>query len=478
MLLNKLFDIESEINILNIMEDSRKALPNSLYFCIKGITNDGHDFIDQAIQNGAKVIVHSLDLTNKYTDVFYIQVDDVLSEQQRVTQIFFDFPSKKLNMIGVTGTNGKTTIATVLYHLLNSENYVCGYMGTNGIFLPHEKIEGKLTTVSNVELTHQLQKMVIQDAKYAAIEVSSHGLIQKRVVNVDFDAAIYTNISHDHLDFHKTFEEYAKAKSLLFSMLKPDALAIINLDDQYCNIMIDSTSAKVVTYGVENTFADYRASNIKHSLEGIVFDLHIKGTFFKTIKTNLIAGFNVYNLLACIALLDQWHILDDIIIQNMERIPVVEGRFEKFQVGDVTYIVDFAHTPDGQEQLYKYVRTMLPDYRIITVFGSPGKRDIEKRYMFGVLADQYADEIILTADDPCDEDPADIAQQIASAIKHHTPHIIPDRKEAILYAHTIAKKGDVVLLLAKGRDRFNKSDLGSDYEGDDIIVQSLMEIQD
>lgn len=473
MKINELFNVECDINIFGIMEDSRQHKTNSIYFCLTGLVNDGHDFIDQAIKNGAVVIVHSKEITNHYTDVLYIKVKNPLEEMLRVTQLLYDFPSKKINTIGITGTNGKTTIATVIYHLLNSMNLSCGYMGTNGTYLPSEKYDTELTTVSNVLLNEMLAKMVRQEAKYVALEVSSHGLSLNRVNNTDFDVAIFTNLTHDHLDFHKTIEDYALAKAKLFEMLDIEDLAIVNLDDKYGSLMIEHTKGKVITYGLKNALADYRAINIDFSLSGTSFDLLIRGSFYKRIETNLIAQFNVYNLLAVIVFLDHYNLLSDQMIGHFKNIPVVDGRFEQFNIEGIDYIVDYAHTPDGHEQLYKFFKNNFPEKRIISLFGSPGKRDIDKRYILGQLADYYADEVILTTEDSRNEDPNEIAQQIASSISKKPIHIILDRKTAIEYSYKIAKPGDVVLVLGKGRERFNELLDSDDYDGDDFIVQTL-----
>lgn len=317
--------------------------------------------------------------------------------------------------------------------------------------------------------------MVRAGMKSCALEVSSHGLAQHRVDAIRFDVAIFTNFTYDHLDFHGTMESYFNAKSILFkNLVKEDGLSVLNVDDDKYEALKSLSRARVVTYGV-NKECDYRAINIRIDSESTTFDLVYQEKIYP-VKSSLVAMYNVYNLLACIAALHQTGMDLAIILQACAKIPQIEGRMEQIDCGQPFHvIVDFAHTPDGMEQMLRYGRHIAGDHRVISVFGSAGKRDIAKRKVFGELADQYADLIILTEDDPRDENPKDIACQIKEGIKN-TPNVfVEDRYEAIRQAIDNASDGDVILILGKGDEPFMYHEQGRvPWTGDNTCARECL----
>ncbi len=453
MRLSKMFKNAPTVNVTGLCFDSRKVKKGDIYFCLPGMTFDGHDFIDQAIQNGALCIVHSKDLENTSAKVVYIKVDDVVNAMNQCARIFYGKPTDKMTMYGVTGTNGKSTITNIIQYMKNTE-VPCGYIGTIAIRYGNVNLAPDLTTPDALFLQSKLQDMVRCGMKACALEVSSHGLAQRRVDAIKFDVAIFTNFTYDHLDFHGTWENYFEAKSLLFSQrVKEDGISILNIDDIKYEDLKRLSIAKVVTYGIDKE-CDYRAINLHLEPNYSTFDLIYKDVKYP-VKTNMVALYNIYNLLAAIAALHETGMSLDKIIHLANDIPQIEGRMEQIEEGqDFHVIVDFAHTPDGMEKMMQFGRNIAGKNKVISVFGSAGKRDIAKRKVFGEIADKYCDLIILTEDDPRDESSKDIANQIKEGIQKTNNVFIPDRYEAIRQAVQSARTGDVILCLGKGDEVF------------------------
>lgn len=399
----------------------------------------GHAFAADAVKAGAVCIVHAKDLDEMPEGAVYVKVGDVNKVLNEVASRFYGNPSHALTMFGVTGTNGKSTVTNIIQSLY-SHRAPCGYIGTISISFGDVRREPDLTTPDPILIHSTLAEMVDAGMKACAMEVSSHGLELRRVESVDFDAAVFTNLTHDHLDFHGTMERYFAAKLKLFTSLKKDALAVINVDDPYGRKIIDACTVRTVTYGVERD-ADYRADDIHLGVEETSFTLIHEGKEYP-VKTNLVALFNVYNLLAAIAVLAESVMPLEEILPYTGHIHQVAGRIERICEGQpFNVIVDFAHTPDGMEKIMSYGRLITKEgCKMIAVFGSAGKRDTKKRPIFGELADRYCDMIILTEDDPRDEDPHAIADEIRSGI-HHTQNVfISDRYSAIRQAIESAKR--------------------------------------
>ena len=474
MKLNELFDNVGDIEIRSLMADSRKKRPDSIFFCFRGMMNDGHRFVDQAIENGAKVIVHSEPLANTRPDITYIRVKDVNKVYNQVADAFYGYPSHNLMMFGVTGTNGKSTIACVIRDVLNSV-HPCGYIGTIAIEYGNVKLPPLLTTPDIDDLHGILRDMVSAGIEACALEVSSIGIEQGRVDSIDFDAAIFTNLTHDHLDYHGTMENYFQAKKKLFDRLKPEAVAVTNADDPYGMKIVENCQCRVVTYGIDSK-ADYQITHYKLMKDRTIFTLRCNGMEYE-LETNLVAKFNLYNLLAAIAALNCKGISITQMMGKLKDIRQVEGRVQRIDEGQpFNVIIDFAHTPDGIEKLCQYASAITPKgNRIIAITGSAGKRDKAKRPIFGEILDHYADMIILTEDDPRDEKPVDIMKEIAAGIEKTDYVLIEDRYDAIRQAVEIASDKDTIIVMGKGDERFIYREFGREpYQGDDAIAREVI----
>lgn len=454
MKLSEMIEGAPDLEIKSLTTDSRKVEEGSMFFCLDGFNTNGHAFIQQAIEKGALCVVHSEQLEEYPKDVAFLRVDDVMGLLNKIVVKFYHNPSEKMKVFGITGTNGKSTVANIIKDIYDHFE-PCGYVGTIDIRYQDVKLEPNLTTPDAIYLHELLSDMVKKDVKAVALEVSSHGLEQKRVDAIDFDVAVFTNFTHDHLDYHGTMTNYFNAKKKLFTNMKKDGVSILNIDDEKANLLKEAcVTKKIVTYGVEKN-ADYRANNIKLSTKYSSFTLLHDGKEY-SVQTNLLAMYNIYNLLAAIAAIVESGIPLESILPYINDIQQIEGRMENIDEGQpFTLIVDFAHTPDGLEKIYQYAKSITPENNdIITVFGSAGKRDKEKRKTFGEISDKYCDYIILTEDDPRDESAKDIAEEIKTGIKDTQNIFIEDRYDAIRMAIESANVNDTILILGKGDEEF------------------------
>ncbi len=475
MKLNELFENVPDIEIESLMADSRMRRPNSIFFCEKGIMFDGHKFVDQAIENGAVVIIHSEPLERRRDDITYIKVKDVNAVFNKVADAFYGYPSHQMTMFGVTGTNGKSSISCIIKDMMNHIS-PAGYIGTIAIEYGSVKLPPLLTTPGIDDLHGILKDMVDAGITSCSLEASSIGIEQGRVDSIDFDIAIFTNLTHDHLDYHGTIDNYFAAKKKLFDHLKEDAIAIVNVDDPYGKKIVEDCQCKIITYGIEND-ADYRVVKYQLLKDRTIFTLRCNGMEYE-IETNLVAKFNISNILAAIAALNQRGISITQMMPWLKNIHQIEGRMERIDKGQpFNVLVDFAHTPDGIEQLCRFASSITKKgNRIIAITGSAGKRDTVKRPIFGQLLDKYADMIILTEDDPRDEKIVEICEDIASGIKK-TPYIvIEDRYDAIRQAVEIADAGDTIMIMGKGDEKFIYREFGREaYDGDDVIARECIQ---
>lgn len=474
MKLSNIFENAPEMEIESLNTDSRKKRPNSMFFCLDGFKTNGHQYIPQAIEKGAVCIVHSECLENYEEGIAYIKVENVMETLNKVVAKYYGKPSEKLFVFGVTGTNGKTTVTNLIKDIYN--HYApCGYIGTISIEYQDVKLEPDLTTPDAIMMHAILDDMVKKEVKAVALEVSSHGLEQKRVDAIDFDVAIFTNFTYDHLDFHGTMENYFNAKKKLFLHMKKEGVSILNVDDPMYAELYDACTTKVVTYGIEKN-ADYRADNIRLTTHQSKFTLHHKNKTYP-VTTNLAAMYNVYNLLAAIAAVVESGIPIGSVLQHVSNLTQIEGRLESINEGQpFQVIVDFAHTPDGLEKVYEYAKTITPEGNdIIAVFGSAGKRDKPKRKVFGEISDQYCSSIVLTEDDPRDEDAKTIADDIRKGIKKTQTIFIENRYDAIRMAIEAANVNDTVLLLGKGDEEFMyREDGRSFWMGDHNAAKEII----
>ena len=474
MKLTDLFEGVPEIEIKGLMADSRRKRPDSIFFCIKGMMADGHKFVDQAIANGARVIVHSEQLEHMQDDIIYIRVKDVVEAFNKVADAFYGFPSHKLMMYGVTGTNGKSSTSCIIRDILNPVRPT-GYIGTISIEYGNVKLPPLLTTPNIDDLHGILKDMVDAGMQCCALEASSIGIEQGRVDAIDFDAAIFTNLTHDHLDYHGTMENYFRAKKKLFDNLKEDAVAVANIDDPYGERIIADCKCRTVTFSLMKE-ADYQVVKYQLLKDRTRITLRVRDMDYE-IETNLVAKFNIYNLVGAIAALHETGVPIPLMLPAIRKLQQIEGRMERIDEGQpFSILVDFAHTPDGIEQVCRYASAITPKgKRIISVTGSAGKRDTEKRSEFGEILDKYTDMIILTEDDPRDEDPYEIACEIASGIKDTNYIIVESRYDAIRQAIELADPNDTVIILGKGDEKFIYREFGREpYEGDDEVAREVL----
>lgn len=462
VLLSDLFHQAPSVEILGLNVDSRKKRSQSIFFCIKGMKHDGHLHVDEAIANGAICVVYSEPIETFDSHVTYVKVVDVLTTYNEVAHIYYGKPSSSLLMIGITGTNGKSSIAKMCKNILDNF-YPTGYIGTIAIEYSNVKLDSNLTTPDVDDIHGILHDMVEAGVKACALEVSSIGIEQRRIDSVDFDVAIFTNFTHDHLDYHGTMENYFEAKKRFFDILKPGSVAITNIDDPKGLAIVKDTKAKVFTVAINNK-ADFQAKDIQCLNNRTIFTLRCFDLEYR-IETNLLAQFNIYNLLAVIAACysQGYHI--EQLLPYLKSFKQIEGRMERIEEGQpFNVIVDFAHTPDGLQQVMSYAETITPKgNRIIAVFSSAGKRDYKKRPIFGKIADKYCDMIILTEDDPRDESVFDINQEIASGIVDTNYIIIESRYDAIRQAIELANPKDTILILGKADETFIHREFGREY---------------
>ncbi len=471
--LNELFPEADERNVQGIFSDSRMKMKNGIFFCLKGLVNDGHQYAAQAVRNGAVCVVYSRDLGSYDPSVFYVRCEDTHEELMKTLQKFYEDPQKKMKFYGVTGTNGKSTISLTVKNLLN-HFLKCGYIGTIGVEYGDVKKEMGATTNDLITTYSLLHDMQMAGCDAVSMEVSSHGLDQKRLDGISFDVAVFTNLTHEHLDYHGTMENYFEAKCRLFTGLKDDAVAIINIDDPYGVRLLDRSRGRIVTYALDKK-ADYQAINLQLGARKSRFLLKTKEGEFP-VETNLVARFNISNLLAVIASLHETGYDLKEILPLCRAIPQVDGRIEVLSADQpFNVIIDYAHTPDGFEKIYAYAEaiTQSPN-KIISVFGSAGLRDTKKRSALGEIADRYSKLIILTEEDPRTEDALEICRQIAAGIKGNYT-IITDRYAAIQQAIEIANKGDTILILGKGDEQFMDRDTRSDeWMGDNNCALEIL----
>lgn len=473
MKLNRLFSTAPEIEVKDLVTDSRKPMKLAVFYCLKGMVNDGHRFVDQAIANGAIVIVHSDELVYQ-PNITYIRVNDVLDELNRTAAIFFHKPHQKLNMIGVTGTNGKSTIAKTIKEVYNHFS-VCGYSGTISIEYGDVYEKPDYTTDETVPTLKMLKRMLKYGMKAVSMEVSSQGLDQKRVDAIAFDIAIFTNLTHDHLDYHGNFESYYLAKKRLFSLIKTHGCAIINIDDPYGARLFNEVNQRKYSFSIEHE-ADYQAKDLVIRATQTQFNLVVLNQSYPVV-TNFVSSFNISNLLAIIASLHQSGFAIEDILPLLVNLPQVEGRMEVIQEGqNFDVIVDYAHTPDGFEKIFAFAKSITsPNNKIISVFGSAGKRDRKKRPILGSIADKYSQMIILTEEDPRNESALEIAQEIAEGIQQANHIIVLDRYDAIQQALELANQNDTVLILAKGNERYITRQFGKEpWIGDDVATKEIL----
>ncbi|WP_251549242.1 UDP-N-acetylmuramoyl-L-alanyl-D-glutamate--2,6-diaminopimelate ligase [Neobacillus muris] len=445
----------SDPEITSIENDNRKVKPGSLFICIKGYTVDGHDFAGSAVQNGAAAILAERPLP---LNVPVVIVNDTARAMAVLADAFYGQPTKQLSLIGITGTNGKTTTSHMIEKIFFDQGQKTGLIGTMYTKIAGMTVETKNTTPESLTLQKTFHQMVEEGVQTAVMEVSSHALDLGRVHGCDYDVAVFTNLTQDHLDYHKTMEEYRRAKSLLFAQLgntfdhNNPKFAVLNADDSASEMFKRATAAHIVTYGIENK-ADIRAENVEMSPSGTRFDIVIGGEKYP-INIKLIGIFSIYNVLASISAAIVSGIAIKDIIASLEELEGIAGRFELVQAGqDFTVIVDYAHTPDSLENVLNTVRQFAKK-RVFVVVGCGGDRDRTKRPLMAQIACRLATDPVFTSDNPRSEDPLAILKEMEAGVQGKSYQVIPDRKEAITWAVNQASAGDCILIAGKGHETY------------------------
>lgn len=460
-------------NIESICFDSRESQVNSLFIAINGYEVDGHKYIDQAIKKGAIAIVCSVLPNNIDNKVSYVLVKDSRKALAEIANIFYDEPSKGVKLFGVTGTNGKTTFTFLVNSILNNLGIKNGIIGTTGIFLGKEKIESNQTTPDPLTLNKIINYFKERGVESICMEVSSHALSQFRAHKLDFDATAFTNISHDHLDYHSSFEDYLEAKSLLFQNQKCDSYAIINSDDDNAKYILTKSKGKNITVGI-NDNPDFQIKSTSTSLGRIEFVLFDKlsNSSFK-VESNLTAFFNIYNLSQAIVLVHKFYgIPMERVVVASKNVRTAPGRMESLSLrNEALAIVDYAHTPDSLQKALQSCRELLKynsNSRLIVVFGCGGDRDKSKRPIMGEISAKYADKVIITDDNPRTESSEKIIIEILDGIEKKDKALcINNRQLAIKKAYEMSNKGDIILIAGKGHETYQI--IGKDkYHFDDM----------
>lgn len=444
-----------DMDIATLEFDSRKCDAGSLFFALKGTQTDGHKYINNVISAGCKAIVcETIPADVDVADVCFIKVDDSTDALALAASNFFGNPSKEIKLIGVTGTNGKTTIVTLLYQLYRALGYRCGMLSTIRYIVDEKVIDASHTTPDSVRINSMLREMVDAGCDYCFMEVSSHAVVQKRTKGLYYAGGIFTNLSHDHLDYHKTFDEYLKAKKLFFDELPETAFALSNLDDRNGRVMLQNTKASKKTYST-TTMADFRAKLIENSFEGLHMDVDKTEVWFR-----LCGSFNAKNLLAVYGAAILEGQLKEEILSEMSNLKAAEGRFDQFRSDDgITAIVDYAHTPDALDNVLKTIVDIAENGQIITVVGAGGDRDPFKRPKMAAIAAEYSHKVILTSDNPRTEDPEAILDDMEKGldpVAKKKSIRISDRREAIKTACMLADSGDIILIAGKGHEKYQE----------------------
>ena len=452
---------DGSTKIFSIEHDSRKVSNGSIFVCMEGVHFDGHNFINQAVESGAVAVLTTHENINLPENISALVVPDMMNSLAVLVPYFYDYPSKNFRVIGVTGTNGKTTTTYIIRSILMNAGYKVGLIGTIQMMIGEKVFPIHNTTPNVIDLQHIFSDMRDNEMDFVVMEVSSHALAEHRVAGIEFDTAVFTNLTQDHLDYHKTMENYKRTKAKLFEMVsrsgrKENKTAVVNIDDDAGEEMLKHSTCEKITYGIEKN-CNLRAVDIDIRAEGSKFK--IRGDFgVMNVNLHLTGIFNVYNVLAAVGATLAENISPEIIKKSLENFKSVPGRFEKI-FADVPYtvIVDYAHTPDGVENVLRTAGEIVKN-KIITVFGCGGDRDNKKRPIMGRIAAELSDIVIATSDNPRTEDPEKILQEIEVGIKEKISdkiyECIPDRRSAIFRAVEIANAGDIIMILGKGHENY------------------------
>lgn len=460
----------TNIAVEGLTLDSRKVRPNWMFVAIKGSAMDGHDFIAKAVELGADCIVCENIPATLHPHVTYVKVSDPNAALGVMASNFYDHPSEQLKLVGVTGTNGKTTTVTLLYSLFKRLGYRTGLLSTVVNRIHNEVVPSTHTTPNAIELNGLLRDMVDAGCTYCFMEVSSHAVHQKRISGVHFTGAVFTNITHDHLDYHGTFDEYLKAKKGFFDQLSDSSFALVNKDDYHGEIMVQNSKAKLRSYGIK-TMCDYKARVIENQFSGL--QLNIDG---KDLWTKLIGSFNAYNILAVYAVARLLGQDEMAVLTQISTLSPPEGRFQYLKsANDITAIVDYAHTPDALKNVLNTIKDIRTgNEKVITVVGCGGDRDKGKRPLMAAIACDLSDKVVITSDNPRSEEPEQIIREMMGGVEPDQMKkvmTLTNRREAIRAACMMAEGGDIILIAGKGHEKYQE------IKGEKFHFDDLEEVQ-
>jgi len=446
---------ERQLEVVSICIDSRRVQPQSCFIAIVGSNQNGHDYLPAAIQAGATVLVVEQMPTDIDPQVTYVQVESTAQAAGQMAHLFYGEPSTRFKLVGVTGTNGKTTIATLLYQLFTAMGFTCGLVSTVRNIIGKEVLESTHTTPDAIRLNELLQKMAEAHCSYVFMEVSSHAIHQRRIEGLQFAGGMFSNITHDHLDYHKTFDEYIRVKKAFFDGLPASAFAISNLDDRRGTVMLQNTAARKRYYSLQS-LAEYKGKILDNGLTGLQMNINGKEVHFR-----MIGSFNAYNLLCVYGTALELGFQADEVLQILSSLQGAEGRFDYIVSGkeQIIGIVDYAHTPDALVNVLETIHALKAGGRIFTVVGCGGNRDATKRPVMAQTACDYSDRAIFTSDNPRDEDPISILQMMEAGLSSSARKkylTVPDRKEAIKTAVALAQSGDIILIAGKGHEKYQE----------------------
>jgi UDP-N-acetylmuramoyl-L-alanyl-D-glutamate--2,6-diaminopimelate ligase len=464
----------TEVVVHKIEFDSRKIEFNGVFVAIYGAVSNGHDFIEKAIALGAVAVVCAVFPENIVAGITYIQVKDTNAALAFMATNFYENPSKSLKLVGITGTNGKTTVASLLYQLFKKAGFKVGLLSTVKILINETEYKATHTTPDSLTINHYLKEMVDNGIEFCFMEVSSHGIHQKRTEGLTFTGGIFTNISHDHLDYHHTFAEYRDVKKAFFDYLPKTSFALTNIDDKNGMVMLQNTQARKLTYALK-TYADYKAQILENQLSGLLLKINNNEVWVRLIGT-----FNAYNLLAIYATAVELGLDSLEVLRLLSELESVSGRFQ-FIVSDekITAIVDYAHTPDALENVLKTINNIrTKNEQLITVLGCGGDRDKTKRPIMANIASTLSDKVIITSDNPRSENPETIIQEMEQGVaaqNYKKTVSIADRKQAIKAACQLAQTNDIILIAGKGHENYQEI-LGVRHHFDDMeTVKELLQ---
>lgn len=433
--------------------DSRQVADGVLFFAVRGEKSDGHDYIDKAVETGASAVVCERMPERIAKGVAYVQVADSHAAVGQIASAFYGYPSEKLKLVGVNGTNGKTTTATLLYDMFRGLGYEAGLISTVVYRIGARRIDSTHTTPDAIRLNAMLAEMVDEGCGYCFMEVSSHSVVQRRIEGLTFAGGVFTNLTHDHLDYHKTFAEYLKAKKGFFDGLPKGTFALVNADDRNGKVMVQNTKAAVKSYSLRS-IADFKCRVVEMHMDGMLLNIDSEEVWVK-----FLGRFNAYNLLAVYAAAVLLGAGRRDVLRQLSMLSPVDGRFEYLRSEDgITVVVDYAHTPDALQNVINTVNDILqPEQKLFVVVGCGGDRDAAKRPVMAKIAASQSDLAILTSDNPRTENPDEIIAQMKAGLDRGDRYLaITDRREAIRAAVMMASKGDVVLVAGKGHETYQE----------------------